>query len=163
MRVLWLIWIYIINSYVLDGRLIKCQAVYVQAQVKSQVCEISIGRIEINSPSYCKWDALHHCYDRRIMGNEFHVILMILLSWSIMWSRMKKLNCVKFSPSHSLPLFLTLTQLLTLGLAVKELTADTTFSLSFISCQPLNSLFLPPSSSSSCFLGPVMSAKVRIK
>lgn len=108
MRVLWLIWIYITNSYVLDGHLIKCQTVYIWAQVKSQVCEKGSGlvwiKMEINSLSYGKWDVLYHRYDRGIMGNEFCVILMILLLYSIMWSRMKKLNCVKFSPSHSLSL-----------------------------------------------------------
>lgn len=144
MRILWLIWIYITSSYVQNGHLIKCQTVWTQAQVKSQVCEIGNGRVwiktEINSLSPYKWDVLYHRYDRGIMGNEFHVILMILLSYSIMWTRMKKLNCVKFSPSHSRsPLC---AELLTLGRTVKELTADTTFSLSFISCQPLKIFFL---------------------
>ncbi len=111
-RVLWLIWICITNSYVLDGHLIR-------AQVKIQVCEIGSGPVwiktEINSLSYCKWDVLYQRYDRRIMGNEFRVILMILLLHSIMLSRMKKLNCVKFSPSCSLSLILALPHVLTLG------------------------------------------------
>lgn len=105
-RDLLLIWVYITNSYVLDGHLIKYQSAYIRAKVKSQVCEIGTGRVwikmEINSLSSCKWDVLYHRYDRGIMGNEFCVILMILLSYTIIWSRMKKLNYVKFSPSRSL-------------------------------------------------------------
>lgn len=149
MRVLWLIWIYITQWYVLDGHFIKCQTVYIRAQVKIQVCEIGSGwvwiKTVINSLSHCKWDVLYHRYGRGIMGNEFRVILMILLSYSIMWSRMKKLKLCEMrsfslAPSHSCcP---SCAELLTLGQAVKELTADMTFSLSFISCQPVERFFL---------------------
>ena len=78
----------------------------IQDRVKSQVCENCGGQVWIktgvNSLSYCKWDVLCHTYGRRIMWNEFHVILMILLSFSLMWLRMKTLVCVKS------PLILTL-------------------------------------------------------
>lgn len=57
-------------------------------------------RMEINSLSDCKWDVLNHGHGRGIIGNKFHVILMILLSYSGMRSPMKKQNCVRFSRSH---------------------------------------------------------------
>lgn len=109
------------------------ECVYTRAQVKSQVCEIGIGRVwikkEINFLSYSKWDVLYHRYDRGITGNEFHVILMILLSGSIMRCRMKKLNHVKFCPSRSLPLIPALPHVHNSwprDRLRKELTADTT-------------------------------------
>lgn len=119
-----------------------------------------LNQERINFLSYRKWDVLYHRYDRGIMGNEFCVILMIQPSYSLTWSRMKKLNCVKSSPSRSLAPAHSRSprwaELLTLGPAVKELTADTTFHF-----------HSPPVSHStvfsSCFRSPVMSAKTQIK
>lgn len=124
---------YITNSYVLDGHLIERPSVQIQTQVKSQVCEIGSGGFE-SSRKLILTATVNEMFSITDMTEELHG-MNSMSSW---WSSFIHCNVTEnekvglcevksfwLAPSYSRSP--SGAELLTLGLTVKELTADMTF------------------------------------